>query len=313
MRKDDVRRVITVFVLYKFIALNIICHSHALLLNPKIGNERRSLFSAMKSMKSQMHSNIRHEKKDVSLSKSDVLSKHSTVTNNSKIPPYNTEEEKNKQNKTPTNRRQILKRTFQTCTTVVLLPLTFQISPAKASSKKNRTDGYPVQKSEREWSYVLSGQQYNILRTGGTELPYSSILEEEERSGIYQCAACDNRLFDSREKFHSGTGWPSFADSIQESVEVENVNLIQKNLVGAELRCFKCGGHLGDVFKDGFLFVNTPAFKTGKRYCIDGAALVFKPNDGSESVYGDTPPPAESNDLPSFLQPPKINTRPVDY
>ena len=205
------------------------------------------------------------------------------------------------------SRRSILKRTLQTSSTGLLSTALPRI--ANASSSKSRTEGYPIQRSEREWAYVLSGPQYNILRQGGTERPYSSILEEEERSGIYVCAGCQTPLFDSAQKFHSGTGWPSFADSIGNNVEVENVNVFQKNLVGAELRCASCGGHLGDVFMDGFLFVNTPAFTTGKRFCIDGGALVFQPKDGSEYVFGDIAPAKKESSLPSFLEPPKINTR----
>eukprot|EP00594_Rhizosolenia_setigera_P010764 CAMPEP_0178958952 /NCGR_PEP_ID=MMETSP0789-20121207/11970_1 /TAXON_ID=3005 /ORGANISM="Rhizosolenia setigera, Strain CCMP 1694" /LENGTH=247 /DNA_ID=CAMNT_0020641799 /DNA_START=80 /DNA_END=823 /DNA_ORIENTATION=+ len=203
------------------------------------------------------------------------------------------------------SRRSLIEKTKQSVIGATLAsPIT---EPANAASK-SRSDGYPVQYSEREWAYMLSGSQYNILRQGGTERPYSSILEGEERDGIYQCAGCKTPLFSSSMKFHSGTGWPSFA-ACSEGVEVENVNAFQANLAGAEVRCATCGGHLGDVFNDGFLFVNTPAFKTGKRYCIDGAALIFKPSDSSEDVYGDTPPPRKNNDemMPSFLQPPKIN------
>lgn len=180
---------------------------------------------------------------------------------------------------------------------------------ASAASAKSRTDGYSVQRPEREWAYVLSGQQYNILREGGTERPYSSILEGEDRPGTFVCAGCGTPLFESAEKFHSGTGWPSFAAAL-DGVEVEDVNPVQMSLAGAELRCHTCGGHLGDVFLDGKLFVGTPAFKSGKRFCIDGAALIFKPADGSAEVYGDTAPPTKpASSLPSFLEPPKINAR----
>lgn len=208
------------------------------------------------------------------------------------------------------DRRDILGKTLKTC----FLGVSSLASTATSANalSKSRTEGYPIQRSEREWAYVLSGQQYNILRNGGTERPNSSILESEERAGIYSCAGCNTPLFDGAQKFHSGTGWPSFADSIDGNVEVEDVNVIQMNLGGAELRCATCGGHLGDVFNDGFLYVNTPAFKTGKRFCIDGAALLFKPNESDELVYGDTPPTRKNNGLPSFLEPPKINARSID-
>ena len=178
-----------------------------------------------------------------------------------------------------------------------------------AAAPKDRTEGYALQRSEREWAYILSGKQYNILRQGGTERPYSSILEGEDRPGTFVCAGCGTPLFESSAKFHSGTGWPSFATALP-GVEVEDVNPVQMSLAGAELRCGTCGGHLGDVFNDGMLFVNTPAFKSGKRHCVDGAALVFKPADGSTEVFGDTSPAStKSSGLQNFLEPPKITPR----
>jgi peptide-methionine (R)-S-oxide reductase len=175
-------------------------------------------------------------------------------------------------------------------------------SAANAINAKSRSEGYAIQRSEREWAYILSGKQYNILREGGTEQPYSSILESEERDGEYKCAGCGTPLFLSSSKFHSGTGWPSFATALK-GVETESVNPIQANLLGAEIRCATCGGHLGDVFNDGKIFLNTPAFSSGKRYCVDGAALIFEPSDGKGEVYGDQSPPIK---VPSILQPPKI-------
>lgn len=81
-------------------------------------------------------------------------------------------------------------------------------SPANAKSTKSRTTGYEVQHTEAEWSQLLSPQQNFILRQGGTESPYSSILEGEDRAGLFVCAGCGTPLFNSKEKFHSGTGWP---------------------------------------------------------------------------------------------------------
>lgn len=155
-----------------------------------------------------------------------------------------------------------------------------------AANTKSRTKGYEVQKSDEEWKLLLSPRQFEILREGGTERPYSSILEGEDRTGIFLCAGCNTPLFDATAKFHSGTGWPSFATALK-GVEVEQINPIQANFVGAELRCATCGGHLGDVFTDGWIFQGTPAAISGKRYCIDGSALLFKPSDGSPSVAGD--------------------------
>jgi peptide-methionine (R)-S-oxide reductase len=163
---------------------------------------------------------------------------------------------------------------------------------AAAADPKSRTDGYAVQHSEREWAYMLSGAQYNILRKGGTERQKSSILNENTITnvGTYVCAGCDTPLFSSGDKFNSGTGWPSFAAAL-EGAEVEDLNPIRATLSGREVRCHTCGGHLGDLFNDGMIYVGTAAAKTGKRYCIDGAALIFKPEDGGPEVMGDRPPP----------------------
>jgi len=207
--------------------------------------------------------------------------------------------------KITTTRRNILNNAMTACG-AASLALCSNPTIASASSK-SRSKDYAVQRPEREWAYVLSGSQYNILREGGTERQFSSILEEEERPGNYVCAGCGNALFAGAAKFHSGTGWPSFATAF-DGVEMEKVNPVQANLVGAEVRCKNCGGHLGDIFRDGFLFVGTPAFKSGKRYCVDGGALVFKPEDGTEDIIGDTMPAKRSaGELPDFLKGPNIN------
>jgi len=163
---------------------------------------------------------------------------------------------------------------------------------ASAAQPKSRTEGYEVQRTEREWAYVLSGSQYNILRKGGTERQKSSILNTftSANEGAYICAACPSTLFVSDGKFSSGTGWPSFA-SATSKVEAESKDPISAFMGGSEVRCETCGGHLGDLFKDGKLFPGTQAFETGNRYCIDGAALVFKPSGGGDDIFGDLPPP----------------------
>lgn len=206
------------------------------------------------------------------------------------------------------NRRSLLQKA--TFGSLVATTLT---TPFVAAAKniKSRTTGYQIQHSESDWSKLLSKQQYFILREGGTESPYSSILEGEERPGIYSCAGCQTPLFEAKEKFHSGTGWPSFASPLMSSmdpkisnVEMEDVSTFQYQLAGAEIRCNTCGGHLGDVFADGFLFVGTRAAVTGKRYCIDGGALLFapekqNPTEQLEIVRGDLPP--KSGTKPVFM------------
>lgn len=166
-------------------------------------------------------------------------------------------------------------------------PPTNESMPRLFKKGKNRNDGYSVQHSVNEWTTLLSGTQYNVLRKGGTERQRGSILEKEKRPGTYVCAGCNSPLFASTSKFNSGTGWPSFESTIAtDAVEIEELDLIH-SLDGAEVRCRTCGGHLGDVFGDGRRYGS----KTGKRYCINGAALIFISVEGARDLRGDVPPP----------------------
>ena len=212
------------------------------------------------------------------------------------------ERETEKKSTIDTERRDIFSASMLTAGSILA-----SSQPAHAGNYRSRTDGYSYQKTDEEWNAKLSDMQYYILRRGGTESPNSSILEGEDRPGVFSCAGCGTDLFESSQKFHSGTGWPSFARGLK-GVEVEDVNPLAAGLVGAELRCKTCGGHLGDVFGDGFLFVGTPAFTSGKRYCIDGAALIFHPaQEGEPDVSGDVAPPKKS--APGWFDPPKINAQ----
>ena len=158
--------------------------------------------------------------------------------------------------------------------------------PSTFAKGKNRTDGYEVRHSSSEWSSILSTAQYNVLRRGGTERQRISILEKEKRNGVYVCAGCQSDLFASSAKFDSGTGWPSFDSPMNvQNIEIEEVGFLQA-LDGAEVRCKTCGGHLGDLFGDGWRYGS----KTGKRYCINGAALIFLPEAGGKPLRGDLPP-----------------------
>lgn len=179
------------------------------------------------------------------------------------------------------------------------------VQPALAAKKPRSDASYGVQKTTAEWKKDLSEYQYYILREGGTEPPGSSPLVKEKRDGVFYCSACDNKLFASTAKFESGTGWPSFGEPIGGAVEVMG----NPGLFGAECRCARCGGHLGDVFGDGLLFPGTSAFATGKRFCIDGTSLEFEPSGatGSKRVSGEPKQVRSINDveLPDWLQPPK--------
>jgi peptide-methionine (R)-S-oxide reductase len=123
-------------------------------------------------------------------------------------------------------------------------------------------------RSEEEWQAALTPEQYRVLRGHGTERAGSSPLNAEKRPGRYACAGCGQILFDSRTKFDSGTGWPSFWAPLPGAVATS----IDRSLFMArtEVHCARCGGHLGHVFPDG-----PPP--TGQRYCMNGTALRFEP------------------------------------
>jgi peptide-methionine (R)-S-oxide reductase len=129
------------------------------------------------------------------------------------------------------------------------------------------TDSMPT--TEEEWKAKLGEEKYRILRQGGTEPAYTGEYTKEYSKGMYYCAGCGQELFSSDTKFDSGSGWPSFT----EAVNRENVELSLDSSHGmqrVEVRCKKCGSHLGHVFEDG------PRDKGGKRYCINSACLELK-------------------------------------
>jgi len=127
---------------------------------------------------------------------------------------------------------------------------------------------FPVVRTDSEWRARLTPEQYYIMREHGTERPGSCALLYEKRAGTFSCAGCDEPLFESKLKFESGTGWPSFNDPVPGSVE----STVDRShgMVRTEVHCATCGSHLGHVFPDG-----PPP--SGLRYCINGVALNFMP------------------------------------
>ncbi len=127
-------------------------------------------------------------------------------------------------------------------------------------------------KTDEQWRAELTPEQYEVLRRGGTEPPFTGRYAFTKDDGLYRCAACGHELFSSQAKFESGTGWPSFT----EPTVAENVELLSDGSHGmqrTEVRCRNCGSHLGHVFDDG------PG-PNGQRYCINSVALDLQP-DGS--------------------------------
>jgi peptide-methionine (R)-S-oxide reductase len=125
-----------------------------------------------------------------------------------------------------------------------------------------------VVKTPDEWRVLLTPAQFNVLREEGTERPFSSPLNDEKGKGTFVCAGCALPLFESRAKFESGTGWPSFWEPINGRVETH----VDHKLIypRTEYHCARCGGHQGHVFDDG-------PKPTGLRYCNNGVALKFLP------------------------------------
>ena len=127
--------------------------------------------------------------------------------------------------------------------------------------------------TEAEWRDRLTDEEYRILREAGTEPRFSGDLLDVHEDGTFTCAGCGAVLFDSDAKFDSGSGWPSFSEELDRET-VETRLDTSHGMERTEVVCARCGGHLGHVFDDG-------PEPTGKRYCINSAALDFDPDDES--------------------------------
>ena len=127
-----------------------------------------------------------------------------------------------------------------------------------------------ITKTDAEWKATLSPEQYHVLREHGTERAFTGLTWDEKRPGEYRCAACDTLLFKADSKFDSGTGWPSFTRPVSPDA-VREVEDVSHGMRRVEARCATCDSHLGHVFPDG------PRADGGLRYCMNSAALEFRP------------------------------------
>jgi peptide-methionine (R)-S-oxide reductase len=127
--------------------------------------------------------------------------------------------------------------------------------------------------SESEWRKRLTPEQFHVLREAGTERAFSGLYNDNKADGIYRCAACQLDLFDSVDKYDSGSGWPSFTQPIAPYHVVEHAD-VSHGMRRVEVRCARCDGHLGHVFPDG-----PPP--TGLRYCMNSVSLDFRSRGGN--------------------------------
>ncbi|MEM9436587.1 MAG: peptide-methionine (R)-S-oxide reductase MsrB [Pseudomonadota bacterium] len=126
---------------------------------------------------------------------------------------------------------------------------------------------FEVTRTEAEWRAMLTPLQFKVMRREGTERPFSSPLDKNYAAGMYHCRGCDLEVYSSEHKYDSGTGWPSFWQSMPDAIRTkEDRKLIR---VRTECHCRRCGSHFGHIFSDG-------PRPTGKRHCLNGVSLVFK-------------------------------------
>ena len=132
--------------------------------------------------------------------------------------------------------------------------------------------GDKVELTDEQWKAILSAEEYYILRQSGTERAFTGRYHDHplDKKGAFHCLGCGNYLYDASHKFHSGCGWPSFYQAVAPGAITEHRDT-SHGMIRTEMRCARCGGHLGHIFNDGF---GTP---TGMRHCVNSAAIIFVP------------------------------------
>ncbi|MEQ8897878.1 MAG: peptide-methionine (R)-S-oxide reductase MsrB [Roseovarius sp.] len=142
------------------------------------------------------------------------------------------------------------------------------VSLTSLGAASSASGNFEVTRTEAEWRNMLTDLQYKVMREEGTEPAGSSPLDKHYGAGTYHCRGCDLPLYPSDTKFDSKTGWPSFYRPLENAVETKrDFKLIYPR---TEVHCRRCGSHLGHIFNDG-------PEPTGKRHCLNGVSLVFKP------------------------------------
>ena len=165
------------------------------------------------------------------------------------------------------NKQYLDRRVFLGLSGAAIIGGSLALATGGASSSASAAS-FEIRRSDADWKRRLGANRYRILRQHGTERAFSSPLLKEKRKGIFACAGCGLPLFGSSAKYDSGTGWPSFWRALPNAIGTSRDTTL--GMVRIEEHCRRCGGHLGHIFDDG-------PRPTGKRHCINGLSLAFKP------------------------------------